>query len=59
MVSYSLEGTVQEFKRTIALGKGEAGIRLEVPASLNKSLWETYLCLEDDWLLCIYSYILK
>ena len=55
MVSYSLEGTVQEFKRTIVLGEGEAGIRLEVPASLNKSLWATYLGLEDDWLLCSYS----
>ena len=54
MVSYSLEGTVQEFKRTIVLGEGEAGIRLEVPASLNKSLWATYLGLEDDWLLCRY-----
>ena len=40
MVSYSVEGTVQEFKRTIVLGEGEAGIRLEVPASLNKSLWQ-------------------
>ena len=48
MVSYSLESTVQEFKRTIVLGEGEAGIRLEVPASLNKNLWATYLGLQDD-----------
>ena len=48
MVSYSLEGTVQEFKRTIVLGEGEAGIRLEAPASLNKSMWETYFDLEAD-----------
>ena len=46
MVTYNLEGTVQEFKCTSVLG--EAGIRLEVPASLNKSLWATYLGLEAD-----------
>ena len=48
MVTYNLEGTVQEFKCTSVLGEGEAGIRLEVPASLNKSLWATYFGLEAD-----------
>ena len=48
MLWFLTEGTVQEFKRTIVLGEGEAGIRLEVPASLNKSLWETYFGLEAD-----------
>ena len=40
-------------------GGGGGRDQIEVPASLNKSLWATYLGLEDDWLLCSYSYFLK
>ena len=36
-------------------GGGAGEIRIEVPLSLNTSLWGTYLGLEDDWLLCSYS----
>ena len=36
-------------------GGGGGRDQIEVPASLNKSLWATYLGLEDDWLLCSYS----
>ena len=36
-------------------GGGGGRDQIEVPASLNKSLWATSLGLEDDWLLCSYS----
>ena len=36
-------------------GGGGGGDQIEVPESLNTSLWATYLGLEDDWLLCSYS----
>ena len=45
----SLEGAVQELQYRHA-GGGGGRDQIEVPASLNKSLWANYLGLEDDLL---------